>query len=1243
MIGLKSIKITSSWAGGAQGTAEFVNNGSATTAWSVTLTSNIPLLSLDFYNAVCTRVSATQFTVQPATWAGTLNAGGVVSSGFGCTYSGSTPPQFSANGATPTPAPNPNPVPIPVPNPVPNPTLTDLTAYYEPLPNKNIVIYHTNWSGYGRQYQVCDLPIDVIPTIAYAFYNIDASGNIMTGDAYADTDKRFTSAFSSNVSDTSRSVPPPDSWNENSSYYGNFGQFRKLKEAGKKFNLWLSIGGWTWSKYFSPAMSTPANRQNAINSLMKLFDTYKIFNGASIDWEYISDDGVNYGNEGNIATKGDAANCLEFLKSLRAALNASGKSHYKLSIAVTADPAKIKFPVREYNAILDEFHIMTYDFADGNWGLATATHQTNLYPAAHTQFSVSSAVDAYILAGASPSKILIGGTCYSRGFSNCEGLGKSASGGSADTSWEKGICDYKSLPRQGAQEFWDDECKATYSYDPVKKILNSYDDPRSIVEKCKYISQKGLGGMIIWESAGDAVGDRSIMQTLYKNIYGSGSLPVPNPNPVPVPNPVPNPVPTPSKKCYVESYWPTWVSTPVSQLVGLQVDIINVSFVKVVKNNGAFSVTGLNCPIATMQDMIQQAHAVGKKVKIAIGGWTFRADIANAIKSIADAQAAAKVVVDYMNQYNLDGVDHDLESQTAIEFPVDFQVEFIKQTKLLAPTKHVTYTPYCPASSLEPFASVCMGVKDIVDAINIMAYNAGINYDYKSDVAAMVNKGISSSKIVVLRQVPADDSGTPCTLNDVADTARFVVNNGLAGAGYWEMNIDATNGTRYGVGAVAAAFAKIFKEGGGPIPVPTPNPNPTPTPNPVPNPNPTPTPNPVPTPNPNPTPTPNPVPNQTVFAINGNRVVLESAPKFGNVAVNLNNRQWEYTMNKIPTGNDTFSYRDLDSNTVTNVNITFSNTVPNPVPVPNPTQLLPERFVAPYVDMGLWPTPDLAKLGTETDNPFFIAAFIVAGSKKQPTWAGQDLYTVGIDVDANNEVSMCKKMRNAYATLRQKGGVPIISLGGANGVELAGAITDDAELTKAYQFVYDTYKPCILDFDIEGLAVGDNVSIQRRNRVLAAMQKANPEFRVGYCLPVLPTGMVFEGLNVIQDAFKAGVKLEYLAIMAMEFNSTLTGSMGDACISSCLASYNQLLAIGYTGVKIICIPMIGRNNDGHIMSLDDARKLTAWAKANTNIMRGLSYWSLARDKGPYRKSTEITGSSIDQQPYDFLNIFKGFL
>jgi chitinase len=381
---------------------------------------------------------------------------------------------------------------------------TDYTKYVAQKNGKQIIFYHTNWSTYGRNFQVADLPIEYMPTIAYAFYNLREDGSIYSGDSYADTEKVFGGGSNASGSDATN-------------FNGNFGELLKLKKAGKRFNLVLSVGGWTWSKNFSLAVATATTRQTFVDSILNLFNAYPIFNGINLDWEYVSEDGVNYGNGGNMVSVDDGKNLILFIKLLRRAFASTGRSHYKISLAVGS---QVKCPVVQLDALLDEWHLMTYDFSSGAWGDKVSTHQSNLYPASHTVCSVSEMVDAYISAGAMPSKMYIGAAFYSRGSSNSGGLGKACSGGSTDKSWEDGICDYKSLPRAGAVEYWDDVAKATYSYDSTKKIFNSYDSVRSITEKCKYVHEKGLKGIIVWETSGDCTktSPRSLTRALYRNL-----------------------------------------------------------------------------------------------------------------------------------------------------------------------------------------------------------------------------------------------------------------------------------------------------------------------------------------------------------------------------------------------------------------------------------------------------------------------------------------------------------------------------------------------------------------------------------------------------------------------------------------------------------------------------------------------------------------------------------------------------
>eukprot|EP00834_Sanchytrium_tribonematis_P004538 NODE_229_length_12207_cov_1.116700.p4 type:complete len:373 gc:universal NODE_229_length_12207_cov_1.116700:7350-8468(+) len=367
---------------------------------------------------------------------------------------------------------------------------------------QTFTVYHTEWSTYGRNYQISDLPIDEIPNISYAFINVDEQGNLKIMDPYATLEKRFTE----------NGVLPLDTWNENDKlpYYGNFNQLRKLKMQ-HKFQLTLAIGGWTLSKNFSSAVK-PENANNFVNSLLQFLEKYTIFDGVSFDWEYLSNDGVNYGNGGNVCSPSDDINFVNFLELFKRSLN----KPLIISFCCTADPQKIKFDVPRINSLIDEWHIMTYDFHSGNWGEKICAHQSNLYPVPYARLSIKESVDSYIKLGADACKIMIGAVGYSRGFSNTDGPGKAASGGSPDRTWEDGVVDYKKLPLSGSIEYFDEGAGASYSYDSSRRVFNSYDTPQSIELKCKFIKDMNLKGCIFWESSGDAKNDRSLITALHK-------------------------------------------------------------------------------------------------------------------------------------------------------------------------------------------------------------------------------------------------------------------------------------------------------------------------------------------------------------------------------------------------------------------------------------------------------------------------------------------------------------------------------------------------------------------------------------------------------------------------------------------------------------------------------------------------------------------------------------------------------
>lgn len=193
-------------------------------------------------------------------------------------------------------------------------------------------------------------------------------------------------------------------------------------------------------------------------------------------------------------------------------------------MAASAGPSKygvLESSMKEIGETLDFMNLMAYDYA-GAWD-KKAGHQANLYPDEKnpdtTPFSTDRAVTDYIKFGIPSNKIVLGMPLYGRAFASTDGPGTAYSG-VGEGSWEKGIWDYKVLPKSGAKVFLDEKVGASWSYDETNKVMVSYDTPEMVKQKVSYIKEKGLGGAMYWEASGDRT-DKDSLMTVVKDGLGT--------------------------------------------------------------------------------------------------------------------------------------------------------------------------------------------------------------------------------------------------------------------------------------------------------------------------------------------------------------------------------------------------------------------------------------------------------------------------------------------------------------------------------------------------------------------------------------------------------------------------------------------------------------------------------------------------------------------------------------------------
>ncbi|MCB0996928.1 MAG: hypothetical protein KDB21_17665 [Acidimicrobiales bacterium] len=312
-----------------------------------------------------------------------------------------------------------------------------------------------------------------------------------------------------------------------------------------------------------------------------------------------------------------------------------------------------------------------------------------------------------------------------------------------------------------------------------------------------------------------------------------------------------------------------------------------------------------------------------------------------------------------------------------------------------------------------------------------------------------------------------------------------------------------------------------------------------------------------------------------------------------------------------------------------------------------PDLALPDPWFAPYVDVTLTPLHDFEN-GAANPSDDIVLSFVVADDDNgcTPTWGNY------VDLD---EAATALDLDRRIALVRQRDGDVLVSFGGAANTELAVACEDIDELADAYDSVVDRYSLTTIDLDIEGTALSDVESVQRRAEAIAKVQQARRDdgapLAVWLTLPATSGGLSADGVAVVDAMLDAGVDVGGVNLMTMNFGDSLDDfdTPADATIAALRAAHRQLdsayqradLPLADTQIwrKLGATPMIGRNDiESELFTLDDAEAVADFAQKQG--LGRLSLWSLNRDVpcgpnvDPRRTSDHCTG--LDQDPFDFV-------
>lgn len=412
-------------------------------------------------------------------------------------------------------------------------------------PPKRIVGYFTEWSVYSTRnpYAVSDIPWDKVTHINYAFAKI-TDGSIALIDSWVALEKTF---------------------GDNYPIKGHFGQLAKYKALYPKVKTLISVGGWNHSTYFSDVALTDTGRSIFAESCVTFIRRYG-FDGVDLDWEYPAGGGA----AGNIRRPEDKSNFTLLLQKIRQKLDAAGTvdgKKYLLTIAAPAGYGTIaNTEPYSYHYYLDYINLMSYDY-NGFWD-TTTNHLAPLYmnPAdpsylvKKTKANVDWTVHEYLRLGVPAAKLNLGIPLYSYGWKEVSGginglfgtangsppgilNGTSSATGTNPFWYTKNVLEASG---SGFIKYYDGNAKVPYLWNPVTRVMYTYDDETSLGSKCDYLIAKGLGGVMFWELSGDYPGTGSRLTDLaYRKFMISTPVPIPATTPVSTPFPKVTPMVTP--------------------------------------------------------------------------------------------------------------------------------------------------------------------------------------------------------------------------------------------------------------------------------------------------------------------------------------------------------------------------------------------------------------------------------------------------------------------------------------------------------------------------------------------------------------------------------------------------------------------------------------------------------------------------------------------------------------------------
>ena len=248
-----------------------------------------------------------------------------------------------------------------------------------------------------------------------------------------------------------------------------------LKKQNPDLKVMIVIGG-ERREGFSEMSGDKQKRKRFVKQIKNIIDSFGL-DGVDLDWEFPT---TTAG--GHTASPKDDRNYAQLVKDLRKAL---GKdkwiSYYSNNSGKFIDHKRMA-PYVTY------VHVSGYNLAIPKEG-KLGGHQSALYPSKRLgQWCVSKSIERHIDYGVPKEKILMGIPFFGRGcdpfpsYSDCRLFDRYVG---------------------NMRPQWDEDAQAPFYADEEGRVVNAYDDERSIAAKFDFIRANDLPGVFVWNYDSD--------------------------------------------------------------------------------------------------------------------------------------------------------------------------------------------------------------------------------------------------------------------------------------------------------------------------------------------------------------------------------------------------------------------------------------------------------------------------------------------------------------------------------------------------------------------------------------------------------------------------------------------------------------------------------------------------------------------------------------------------------------------